>query len=83
MEQNYNTWNIAITTALDAKNKIAFVDGSLPRPSETNPCYRIWSRCNAMVKSWILNSVTKEIYGSILRFKDASAIWQDLLVQHY
>lgn len=68
---NYNTWNIAITIALDAKNKIAFVDGSLPRPIESHPHFRIWSRCNSMVKSWILNSVTKPIYGSILRFNDA------------
>lgn len=83
---NYNTWSIAITMALDAKNKIAFVDGSLPRgprPSETHSHYRIWSRCNSMVKSWILNSVTKQIYGSILRFNDASAIWQDLLVRFH
>ncbi|XP_056841747.1 uncharacterized protein LOC130494925 [Raphanus sativus] len=31
-----------------------------------------------MVKAWILNSVTKQIYGSILRFNDASEIWKDL-----
>lgn len=75
---NFNTWNLAITIALEAKNKIAFVDGSLPRPSANHPHYRIWSRCNSMVKSWILNSVTKSIYGSILRFSDASEIWKDL-----
>ncbi|KAL1225291.1 hypothetical protein V5N11_003835 [Cardamine amara subsp. amara] len=28
---NYNTWSIAITVALDAKNKLMFIDGSLPR----------------------------------------------------
>lgn len=80
---NYNTWIIAITIALEAKNKIAFVDGSLPRPIETHPHYRIWSRCNSMVKSWILNSVTKQIYGSILRFQDASEIWKDLTVRFH
>ena len=80
---NYGTWNIAITNALDAKNKFAFVDGTLPRPLESHPHYRIWSRCNAMVKSWILNSVSKEIYGSILRFKDASEIWHDLMVRFH
>lgn len=75
---NYNTWNIAMTIALDAKNKISFVDGSLPRLAESHPHYRIWFRCNSMVKSWILNSVTKPIYGSILRFNNASKIWKDL-----
>lgn len=56
---NYNTWSIAKTVVLDAKNKLSFVDGSLPRPSETHPYYHMWSRCNSMVKSWILTSVTK------------------------
>lgn len=32
-----------------------------------------------MVKSWIMNSVTKSIYGSILRFNDASEVWKDLI----
>lgn len=36
-----------------------------------------------MVKSWILNSVTKQIYGSILRFQDASEIWKDLTVRFH
>lgn len=80
---NYNTWSIAMNIALDAKNKIAFVDGSLGRPLESDPHFRIWSRCNSMVKSWILNSVTKQIYGSILRFNDASEIWKDLLTRFH
>lgn len=78
---NYNTWNLAITIALDAKNKLSLFDGSLLRPPENHPYYRIWSRCNSMVISWLLNSVTKQIYGSILRFNDASEIWKDLMTR--
>lgn len=72
---NYDNWKIAMNIALDAKNKIAFIDGSLIRPLESDRNFRIWSRCNSMVKSWILNSVSKQIYKSILRFNDASEIW--------
>ncbi|CAA7029151.1 unnamed protein product [Microthlaspi erraticum] len=75
---NYDSWRIAMNIALDAKNKIAFIDGSIVRPSESDQYFRIWSRCNSMVKSWLLNSVSKEIYKSILRFNDASEIWKDL-----
>ena len=75
---NYGQWNSAMKIALDAKNKIAFIDNSLPRPDVGNPLFRIWSRCNSMVKSWILNSVSKQIYGSILSFYDAAQIWKDL-----
>lgn len=81
---NYSSWNIALTVALDSKNKIVFLDESLPTPSEkTHPYYRVWSRCNSMVNSWILNSVTKQIYGSILRFNDASEMWNDLMVHFH
>ena len=58
-DTNYCTWILAITIALDAKNKLCFVDGSLPRPPKNHPYYRTWFRWNSMVKSWILNSVTK------------------------
>jgi len=64
--------------ALDAKNKFDFVDGTLRRPSKSDPSFRVWSRCNSMVKFWLLNSVTKEIYKSILRFNDGAETWKDL-----
>lgn len=69
--------------ALDAKNKLSFIDGSIARPPETHPQYRIWSRCNYMVKSWILNTVSKQIYKSILRFNDAEEIWKDLTTRFH
>lgn len=75
---NYDDWNAAMTIALDAKNKIGFVDGSLTRPDTLAPTFRLWSRCNSMVKSWILNSVSPQIYRSILRLSDAVDIWRDL-----
>lgn len=71
---NYDNWSIAMTIALDAKNKLVFINGSIVRPSESDNIFRIWSRCNSMVKSRIFNSVSKQIYKSILRFNDASEI---------
>lgn len=64
--------------SLEAKNKLSFVDGSLPRPSEDDCTFKIWSRFNSMVKSRILNVVDKEIYDSILYSKDAAEMWNDL-----
>lgn len=63
---NYNAWSRSMIMALTAKNKIAFIDGSLPQPSFDDPIFRNWIRCNNMVLSWIMNSVTKEIVSSIL-----------------
>jgi len=78
---NYNSWSIAMKISLDAKNKLGLVDGSLLRPSEDDLSFRIWSRCNSMVKSWILNVVNKEIYDSILYYQDAMEMWDDLFTR--
>lgn len=75
---NYSIWTIAMTTSLEAKNKLRFIDGSIAMHVETDPFHKIWCRCNSMVKSWLLNSVSKPIYTSILYFKAASDIWNDL-----
>ena len=63
--------------SLDAKNKLGFLDGSLIRPSIDDRYFKIWSRCNSMVKSWLLNVVNKEIYDSILYYEDAAEMWDD------
>lgn len=75
---NYGVWIIAMTTSLEAKNKLGFVDGSIVKPPDDDPYVKIWCRCNSMIKSWLLNSVAKSIYTSILYFKNASEIWSDL-----
>ncbi|XP_013639287.1 PREDICTED: uncharacterized protein LOC106344458 [Brassica oleracea var. oleracea] len=75
---NYNSWSIAMRISSDAKNKLGFVDGSLIRPASDDQIYKIWSRCNSMVKSWLLNVVNKEIYDSILYYEDAAEMWEDL-----
>ena len=31
-EESYNTWSRAVLFSLDAKTKIGFIDGSIPKP---------------------------------------------------
>ncbi|KAL6315004.1 hypothetical protein AAG906_030836 [Vitis piasezkii] len=48
--------------AFIAKNKMGFIDDSIPQPASTNDLlYGAWNRCNSMVNSWILNLVAREI----------------------
>jgi hypothetical protein len=52
--------------ALTAKNKPSFFDGSLGKPSdESGSEFCAWIRCNTMVLSWILNSISKDIASSV------------------
>ncbi|KAF7116042.1 hypothetical protein RHSIM_RhsimUnG0039800 [Rhododendron simsii] len=76
---NYGSWLCAITMALRAKNKVGFVDGSIEKLGEDKEKeVSRWERCNDLVASWILNSVSDEIGSSILYAHTARAIWIDL-----
>lgn len=75
---NYSTWSRSVLMALNAKNKLGFVDGSLPQPDLSDSSASIWSRCNSMVTSWLLNAVSKEIADSLLYLDTAQAVWTDL-----
>ncbi|KAL5726070.1 hypothetical protein ACHQM5_009141 [Ranunculus cassubicifolius] len=79
---NYGSWVRGITKALNAKGKLGFVDGSIPRPSPTEPILlNCWKRCDDLVGSWILNSVSAEIRTSCMYAESASEIWNNLKVR--
>jgi hypothetical protein len=78
---NYGSWKRAMIMALTAKNKIGFINGSLPKPSdvsESDPLGFAWCRCNNMVLSWLINFVSKEIAASIIYIDSAADMWMDL-----
>jgi hypothetical protein len=67
--ENYNSWSRSMLMALNAKNKLCLIDGSMPKPSESSSNFKAWTRCNDMVLSWIINSVSKEISASVTSTK--------------
>ena len=78
-KDNYSTWSRAMIMAMNAKNKVSFINGSIPKPSNSSEAeLQQWNRCNAMVKSWILNSISKEISISVIYCKFAHEIWSEL-----
>ena len=61
-EENYSTWSRVILIALDAKTKLGFIDGSIPKPeSIDHPCYFAWCKCNSTILAWLFNSVLKDL----------------------
>ncbi len=68
-----------MTMALTAKNKLAFVDGSLPQLAiDAGVEFQAWVRCNNMILSWILNLVSKEISASVIYIDNCHGMWLDL-----
>ena len=76
---NYHTWSRSMMMALTAKSKVGFVNGMIMQPEdESLPMYKAWVRCNTMVISWLLNSLSKEIASSVIYANTAQEIWEDL-----
>jgi hypothetical protein len=76
---NYHSWSRSMKRALGAKMKLDFIDGTLLVPTDAfDPSYRAWNRCNQLVSSWILNSVSESIAQSVVFLENAIDIWNEL-----
>jgi len=75
---NYAQWRRSCEVSLSAKNKMSFVTGGFPKPTNESAYFPLWERCNSMVISWLLHSVSKDIASSIIYAPTAEQIWQDL-----
>ncbi|XP_042015947.1 uncharacterized protein LOC121763921 [Salvia splendens] len=75
---NYINWSRSVTTALLAKNKLPFVNGTLLRPDDDHLLLPAWIRCNSMIVSWLRNSISPQICSSIMYLENAYEIWLDL-----
>lgn len=72
---NYGEWVADMSNTLYAKNKIDFVDGTIPMPQVDSPNLAHWMRCNAMVKGWLRNGMDKEVRSSVRYAGTAREIW--------
>ena len=70
-ESNYHTWRRSIIKALNAKNKLGFIYGSVVKPPEDHNDYGSWTRCNDMVCTSITNVVSKDLGSGTVYFDDA------------
>lgn len=75
---NYHIWARSMRRALGSKNKYKFVDGSIEVPNIADPSYIAWERCNLLVHSWVMNSVSDSIAQSIVFLENAIVVWRDL-----
>ena len=79
--ENYPAWARSVRKSLIAKNKLGFIDGSLTIYSSlvNSPiAAQAWVCADNMVGTWIINSVSPKLQGSIIYRDIALEIWTDL-----
>lgn len=79
--ENFNEWKRSMSLALSAKNKLGFVLGKFKIPGITSPYYDHYQRCNDMIITWLLNSVSPEICSSLVYIISATDMWSDLHIR--
>ncbi|KAK3016455.1 hypothetical protein RJ639_007810 [Escallonia herrerae] len=75
--ENYFTWRRNMLTTLQSKNKAGFMDGSIAEPNVHSGDFQSWIQCNTVVKSWIINSLSRELQTGAAHADTASEIWCD------
>lgn len=75
---NFYNWSKVMRRALSSKNKIKFINGSLPPPPESDPRYESWERCNNTVVAWISRTLSPQIAQSTISIDNAAELWKDL-----
>ncbi|VFQ91054.1 unnamed protein product [Cuscuta campestris] len=75
---NYEEWARAVRIALRAKRKFGFVDGSIPLPEDDEEKAEEWWIVNAMLVSWIFNTIDGSLRNSITQVEEAALLWNDI-----
>ncbi|XP_074300311.1 uncharacterized protein LOC141631552 [Silene latifolia] len=81
--EKYALWVDAVRNGLDAKSKLAFVDGTIEKPNmvpgEDESLESVaWLQCNAMIKAWLRNAIGILLHPSISFNGTVAEIWKEL-----
>ncbi|XP_016546143.1 uncharacterized protein LOC107846212 [Capsicum annuum] len=76
--ENYSLWYRSMKIALLGRNNLGIVDGAWKKERFHEKYWYQWERCNAIVLSWLMNSVSLNLVSGIAYASDAHAVWTEL-----
>ncbi|XP_009778371.1 uncharacterized protein [Nicotiana sylvestris] len=74
----YRSWRRGVLRALSVKNKVGFITRKCKKPNLDEVTYNQRARCDDMVTSWILNSLSKDLADNLQFVNNAKELWQEL-----
>lgn len=81
-DSNYLTWSKSILIYIQGKDKLEYLTREKEMSSQSESSYRKWKTENAIIKGWLLNSMTPEISEHYLFLETTHQIW-DALAKSY
>lgn len=76
--ENYDEWARALRTALRARKKFGFVDGSIEQPDEGSPDLEDWWTNNSLLVSWIMKTVEPALRSTMSHMEMVQDLWEDI-----
>lgn len=88
--KNYLAWRAQFILLLHYQNLYGFIDGTSIAPPQTinstttpitqilNPEYDLWFKKDQLLLSWILSSLTEDIFSYIINLSSSFAVWEAL-----
>ncbi|XP_049410702.1 uncharacterized protein LOC125873920 [Solanum stenotomum] len=76
--ENYGIWSRSMRIALLEKRKYGFVTGACTRGLYKEDLHEQWEICNAIVLSWLMNTVSEKLLSGIVYAINALSLWNDL-----
>ena len=76
--ENYDEWARVVRTALRAKKKYGFVDGSIKQPNNDSPELEDWWAINPMLVSWVFNTIEPTLRSTISYMENVKELWEEI-----
>ena len=75
---NYEEWARSFRTALRARKKFGFIDGTIKQPGEGSGDLEDWWTINSLLVSWIRNTIKPTLRSTISHVEIAQDLWLDI-----
>ncbi|KAL0349508.1 UNVERIFIED_CONTAM: hypothetical protein Sradi_4100000 [Sesamum radiatum] len=75
---NWLSWSRSVRIALEGRDKLGYIDRTCVRPADDSANLRQWRITDTMVRTWILNTLSKDIVNAYLYATSVRSLWLDL-----
>lgn len=81
--ENYRFWRSSMIRAFKARNKLGFTNGTISKHSNDPITLSKWELANVVTHSWILGSISENIYTNHACSESVLKIWVELFEAYH